>query len=470
MSHDLTRLGVAELAAAIAAKELSPVEVVDAHLARIEAENPALNAYVTVAADAARREAEALADELVRSGPRGPLHGIPFAVKDLQDTAGLRTTYGSSFFASHVPGADAESVARLRAAGAIVLGKANTHEFACGVTTTNPHHGTTRNPWRRDRVPGGSSGGSAAAVAAGLAPFATGTDTGGSIRMPAAVCGCVGIKPSFGRVSTRGTYPMAASLDHVGPIARSARDCALALNAMAAFDARDPWSRRFPDEDFTRLLGASLRGRRIGLDPDFAPTALQASVQQNLERALTALRSLGVEVVELDLPAAADVLTAGFTLIAGEVQDVHGERFAANPAGYGEDLRVLLRGGAGLPGATVARALHRREELARAFELAFHSVDALIGPTLAIQAPPIGAEQVSIGGVDVDVTVAMASWTVVHNVSRLPTVAVPSGLGDEGLPTSVQISTAPGEEALALALADALETALWPPSERWPST
>lgn len=462
-------MSVAELAERIAAKDLSPVELLDAHLDRIEAENPSLHAFVTVAADQARREARALTEELVHSGPRGPLHGIPLAVKDLQDCAGIRTTYGSSFFANHVPDEDAEAVARLRAAGAVVLGKTNTHEFACGVTTTNPHTGTTHNPWRHDRIPGGSSGGSAAAVAAGLAPLATGTDTGGSIRMPAALCGCVGIKPSFGRVSARGTYPMAASFDHVGPIARSARDCALALGAMAAYDPHDPWARRYPAEDFTHLFGAPLRGRRIGVDPRFVPMPVREGVQRNLERALAALRALGAEVVEVRLPSAVDVLTSGFTLISAEAHDVHAERLAARPEGYGADLRLLLQSGSAIPGSAVARALHRREELARELERAFERLDALIAPTVAIEAPPIGAEHVRLDGSDVDVTLAMASWTVVHNLSRLPTIAVPSGLGDEGLPTSVQISTAPGGDALALALADALENALWPPAERWPT-
>jgi len=469
MPNLIVRMTVAELSERIAARELSPTEVTDAYLAEIASGNPRIHAYVTVADESARREARSLTEEIARRGPRGPLHGIPVAVKDLQDTAGLRTTYGSSFFRDHVPAADAESVARLRAAGAVVLGKTNTHEFACGVSTDNPHHGTTRNPWHPERVPGGSSGGSAAAVSAGLAPLATGSDTGGSIRMPAAVCGCVGIKPTHGRVSLRGTYPMAASFDHVGPIGRSARDCALALNALAGFDAEDPWSRRFADEDFTRLLGAPLAGRRIGVDRSFVPMPLEPAVEAGLERALATLGDLGAEIVEVRLPPAVDVLTCGFTLISAETHAVHAERFAASPEGYGADLRGLLASGRSIEGAAVARAFHRREDLAREFERLFASVDALISPTVAIEAPPIGGTHVRIGGVETDVTLAMASWTMVHNLSRLPTIAIPSGRGAAGLPTSVQISTAPGEEALALGLGDALENALWPPADRWPA-
>jgi aspartyl-tRNA(Asn)/glutamyl-tRNA(Gln) amidotransferase subunit A len=469
MADELVRMTVAELSERIAARDLSPVDVVSAYLDRIAAGNPRLHAYVTVAAETARREARALADELTRSGPRGPLHGIPIAIKDLQDTRDLRTTYGSSFFRDHVPAADAASVARLRAAGAIFLGKTNTHEFACGVSTDNPHHGTTRNPWDPGRIPGGSSGGSAAAVAGGLAPLATGTDTGGSIRMPAALCGCVGIKPTHGRVSLRGTYPMASSLDHVGPIGRTARDCAIALNAMAGFDPDDPWSRRFPEEDFTRLLGRPVAGRRIGVDRSFVPMPTEPAVEAGFERALASLRDLGAEIVDVRLPPAGDVLAFGFTLISAETHEVHAERFASSPEGYGSDLRLLLGSGRELDGTTVARALHRREELARGFERVFTSVDALISPTVAIEAPPIGATRVTIRGADFDVTLAMASWTMIHNVSRLPTIAVPSGRAPSGLPTSVQISTAPGEEALALALGDAVEHALWPPRERRPA-
>lgn len=469
MSNEIVRMTVSELASRIAGGTLSPVEVVDAYLARIETENARWNAYVTVAADAARKQAKDLADELARSGPRGALHGIPIAVKDLQDTAGLRTTYGSSFFREHVPTADAESVARLRRAGVVILGKTNTHEFACGVTTDNPHYGPTRNPWNRERIPGGSSGGSAAAVAGGLAALATGTDTGGSIRLPSAVCGCVGIKPTHGRVSLDGTFPMASSFDHVGPIGRSARDCALALNVLAGYDADDPWSRRFPDEDFTRHLGAPLRGLRIGIDRTFAPVPVARAVQGNLDRALDALRERGAQVIEITLPAASDVLACAYTLIMAETCTVHAERFAAEPGGYGADLRGLLQGGAALDGLTVARASHRREALARGFERAFTTVDALVMPTSAIEAPPCGTTEVSIDGFTTDPTLALASWTMVHNVSRLPTVAVPSGRGAAGMPTSVQIATAPGEEARALAIADALEEALWPPRDRWPA-
>ncbi len=466
MADELHRKSVAELSAAIAAGTLSPRELTDALLARIEHVNPALNAFVTVCADEARREAARLTEELARGRRRSPLHGIPLAVKDLTDTAGIRTTYGSSLFRDHVPEADAEPVARLRRAGAVILGKANTHEFACGATTTNPHYGATHNPWHHGHVPGGSSGGSAAAVGAGLAPFATGSDTGGSIRIPSALCGVVGLKPTHGRVSIRGTYPMAASCDHVGPIARTARDCAMALNAMAGFDPADPWSRRFPDEDFTRELERPLRGRKIALAPGFHPAPLASAVAANLERAAATLRELGAEIVTVELPSADEVMNVAMAIWA-ETYAQHAQQLAAHGDAYGADVRANLEIGRVVDVATLVEAQHGRERLARALELVVtDEADALLLPTTPIAAPPIGADFVDLDGQPMPVTFLLATYTLLHNLTRLPTIAVPAGL-DGGLPTSVQLTTAPGREALALNVAHQLEQVLWPVEQRW---
>jgi len=470
MESDLIRKSLLELELAIAGKDVSPVELVDAYLAEITAHDESLNVYVTVTADRAREEARALTEELARTGPRGPLHGIPFAAKDLMDTAGVRTTYGSAVFADHVPDTDAEPVRRLRAAGAILLGKTNTHEFACGATTNNPHYGATHNPWKQGHVPGGSSGGSAAAVAAGLAPLATGSDTGGSIRMPSAACGVVGLKPTWGRVSLRGTFPMATTFDHVGPIARSARDCAIAMNALGGFDPEDPWSPRQGEEEYTRLLGRKVEGRRIGYDPGFRPVPVQAAVWENLEKTLRCFEELGCDVVEVKLPDAGRVLQTGFELTSAETAYAHRELLPGNEQRYGDDVRGLIQSGQSVDGMRVLAGQHRRMELARAFEnVVTADVHALVLPTLALEAPRIGQDTVEIEGVALDVTLAMAAFTMVHNTTRLPSVSVPSGLGPGGLPTAIQIATGPYEDTLALGLADALETALWPPSQRWPT-
>lgn len=467
MATDLHRKPVWELSAAIAAGALSPRELTDALLARITAEDEELHAFVTLCADDARRDADRLTEELARGRSRGPLHGIPIAVKDLSDTAGLRTTYGSSLFREHVPAADAEPVARLRAAGAIILGKTNTHEFACGVTTTNPHYGATHNPWRHGHVPGGSSGGSAAAVGGGLVPLATGSDTGGSIRVPSALCGCVGLKPTHGRVSLRGTYPMAASCDHVGPIARTARDCALALNAMAGFDPADPWSRRFPEEDFTRDLERPLRGRKIAVAPRFLPAPLAPSVEAALARAIERVRALGAEIVSVELPSVDEVLSAS-AVVWVETYAQHALQLGNNPQAYGADVRDLLELARGFDAATLVHAQHLREVVAQAIEsIVTDRADALLLPTTPVEAPAIGADFVELHGMSMPVVLVLAAYTLLHNLTRLPTIAIPAGLGDGGLPTSVQITTASGREALALNVGHQLEQALWPLEQRW---
>ncbi|MEW6272463.1 MAG: amidase [Thermodesulfobacteriota bacterium] len=469
MSEALHRKSVAELARLVSRRDASPREVVEHFVRRIESENPRLNAFVTVCADSALRRADELTEELAHGTYRGPLHGIPVAIKDLTDTAGVRTTYGSKLFRDHVPAEDAEPVRRLLAAGAVIVGKTNTHEFAFGTTTNNPHFGATQNPWRTGHVPGGSSGGSGAAIGGGLAPLATGTDTGGSIRIPSAACGCVGIKPSYGRVSLRGTYPLATTLDHIGPLARTAEDCALALGALAGFDREDPSSRDLPAEDFGRDIGRSLRGLRIGDAPAYRPMPASESVLAGHAAALRTLRELGAEVVEVVLPDAQQVNAATSILLLAESYAQHAELLAASRDAYGADVREQLEMSAGIDVPALIRAQHARERIARTVgELLTHDIDVLLLPTMAVTAPLIGETTVDIDGNAVPIAPAMASYTLLHNATRLPTVAVPTGLDGDGLPTSVQLTAADGREALALGVAHALETALWPHSRRWP--
>lgn len=469
MSEPLHRKTLAELSRLISSRAVSPREVVEHFLARIEAENGRLNAFVTVCPEEALRVADELTEELARGRCRGPLHGIPVAIKDLTDTAGLRTTYGSSLFRDHVPQTDATPVALLRAAGAVVVGKTNTHEFALGTTTDNPHYGATHNPWRPGHVPGGSSGGSGSAVAAGLVPLATGSDTGGSIRIPAAACGCVGFKPTHGRVSLHGTFPLASSLDHVGPLARTTEDCALALNVLAGFDSRDPWSRQLPHEDFAAQLERPLRGLRIAVAPRFRPFPLDEAVENGTKAALRALEELGAEIVEIELPDANEVLGVGSTLLIAEAYAEHAERLVTHRDAYGSDVREQLESGRSIDVVSLVRAQHGRERIAREVdERLRHDADALLLPTMAVTAPPIGAVTASVGGVEGPIALAMAAYTLLHDVTRLPAVAIPTGLAPNGLPTSVQISTADGRDTLALAIGHALERRLWQQERRWP--
>jgi aspartyl-tRNA(Asn)/glutamyl-tRNA(Gln) amidotransferase subunit A len=307
MSDDVCYLSARELGARLRAREVSTVEVIRAIVSRIESLEPKLNAYITLTAKEALEAARQCDVELARGQDRGPLHGIPLAVKDLYDTAGIRTTSGSKIQADRVPEEDAASIARLRAAGALIVGKTNLNEFACGVTTTNAHYGDTYNPWDLARTPGGSSGGSGAALAAGLCTIATGTDTGGSIRIPAAFCGIGGLKPTYGRISVRGIMPLSWEQDHPGPMTRSVFDVALMLEAMAGWDAADPASARQPVPKYAAELDGDIRGWRIGVDRGILQGSAKGQgisneVRRAFEAALDVLTGLGAEVVEVCLP------------------------------------------------------------------------------------------------------------------------------------------------------------------------
>jgi aspartyl-tRNA(Asn)/glutamyl-tRNA(Gln) amidotransferase subunit A len=285
-ANDLTALSIAEAGALIVRRQVSPVELTDAYLAQLERQNPLLNAYVTVTGDAAREEARAAEREIGSGTYRGPLHGIPIALKDLYDTKGIRTAAGSKILWDRVPDEDSAVTTLLRAAGAISLGKTNTHEFAYGVTTNNPHFGATRNPWNPDCIPGGSSGGSGAAVAAGMAAMAMGSDTGGSIRIPAALCGTVGLKATHGRVSTAGVIPLSWTLDHAGPLTRTVEDAALVLNAIAGYDPNDAMTVPMPVDDYTRDLAAGVRGLRLGVPRAGFFEAIDPEVARAVEEAI----------------------------------------------------------------------------------------------------------------------------------------------------------------------------------------
>ena len=293
---ELCGLSVARASYAIQAREISPVELTNAYLHRIDQLNPRINAYITVTAERARADARRATEELTAGRSRGPLHGVPIALKDLYETAGIRTTGGGKIHSDHVPAVDCTAARRLRDAGTVLLGKLNTHEYAYGVTTNNPHYGPTRNPWNLEHIPGGSSGGSGAAIAAGLATATLGTDTGGSIRMPASVCGVVGLKPTYGRVSKAGVLPLSYLFDHAGPLTRTVEDAALLLNAIAGYDPLDPTTVRTPTEDYTAALQGDLRGLRIGVPRAYFYDHLEDGIAGPVEEAISTLRRLGADV------------------------------------------------------------------------------------------------------------------------------------------------------------------------------
>ena len=455
---DLCYLSIAELAALMRARTVSPVEVTEAHLARIERLNPTLNAFVTVMAAEAREAARRAEAEIAAGHWRGPLHGVPIGVKDIFDTAGVRTTQGSSFYRDNVPSQDAESVRRLKEAGAVLIGKCNTHEFAAGSTTNNPWYGATRNPWALDRAPGGSSGGSGAAVAAFLCPGATGTDTGGSIRGPAACCGIVGLKPTYGRVSIRGIYPNAVSLDHAGPLTRTARDAGLLLGAMAGYDRDDPTTVDIAVPDYTADLDAGVSGLRLARCPDLHFLELDAAVARALDEAEMALGGLGAKIETVPYRLAGEVQRTREALSRGEFLTLHRARFAAHPEGYGADLRPRFEEGARITLDEYVRACRMREALRREFDEILRTVDASLLPVAPSEAPVIETGLSRVNGKDVEFGSGLAMRQVV-NVVGLPSVALPIGFGETGLPLSMQIVGPAWGEAKILRIAHAYEVA-----------
>jgi aspartyl-tRNA(Asn)/glutamyl-tRNA(Gln) amidotransferase subunit A len=450
---DLANLSVVRAAKALRAKEVSALELADAYLRRIEQLNPRVNAYVTVTAERAREDAKRADAELAAGRPRGPLHGIPIAHKDLYETAGIRTTGGGKFHANHVPAADCTVARKLREAGTVLLGKLNTHEYAYGVTTNNPHYGATRNPWNLAHIPGGSSGGSGAAIAAGLATATTGTDTGGSIRMPASVCGVVGLKPTFGRVSKQGVLPLSYAFDHAGPLTRTVEDAALVLNAIAGYDASDATTVRVPTEDYTAQLGAGVRGLRVGVPRAWFFERCDEEVAAGVEAALTELRRLGADVRDV-----AEGVGATFAFVLAEAQEIHAASLRARPEDFGADVRALLQSPAP-SGPALMAALRARDALTVTMRRALESVDVLVTPATPIPAAPIGEDSVRVGGADESVLAAMIRCTAPFNATRLPALALPCGFTRARLPIGLQIAGRPFDEAMVLRVGHAYEQA-----------
>ncbi|HWL89537.1 MAG TPA: amidase, partial [Polyangiaceae bacterium] len=464
---ELTELTVAEAARHIRDRKVSPIELTEAYLARIERLNPKINAYVTVTAERALADAHRATEEIARHGPRGPLHGIPIALKDLFETAGIRTTAGSRFFAEYVPEADCTAARRLREAGSVLLGKLNTHEFAYGVTTDNPHFGATRNPWDPSRIPGGSSGGSGAAIAASLAATTLGTDTGGSIRIPASLCGAVGLKPTYGRASKAGVFPLSYIFDHPGPIARTVEDAALVLEAIAGYDPADPATVRVPSEDYgTRLVGLvglahqprGLKGLRVGVPRKYFYERLDDDVASALEAAIGVLTELGAEVRDLDIALSEGAVMPLFSVVLAEAQQIHAERLRTRPGDFGQDLLAILSQTAPTA-AEVTAGLLETYKLTSLLREALETVDVLVTPTTPVPAVKIGQETVRYGGAEEPVLFAMVRCTGLFNATHLPALSLPCGFSRDGLPNGLQIAGRPFDESTVLAAGHAYERA-----------
>ena len=432
---------------------LSPVELTEDCLARIEKLNPRLNAFITVTADPARAQARTAEAEIRRGNWRGPLHGIPLALKDLIDTAGVRTTAASSLFKDRIPAEDAEVIRRLREAGAVLLGKQNLHEFAYGGSSMVSYFGEVRNAWNSEHIAGGSSGGSATAVAAGLGYGAIGTDTAGSVREPAALCGVVGLKPTYGRVSARGVIPLSISLDHVGPIARAVADVAVILQAIAGFDAKDKASVDVPVEDHVAALGKSLEPLRIGVPRKFFFEDLDADVASAMNHALSGLATLGAELRELELPMSTDR-----TLQSVEAYAFHAEFVARSPELYQPETLRRIRSGEKISPEKVLECRRALERARRDITATFDDVDLLVTPTTPIPAPTIAELKQNPDLLRPRELVLLRNTRPI-NVWGLPAISIPCGFTPSGLPIGLQIIGPHWGEAKVLQLAHAYEQA-----------
>ena len=456
MSDALEERSATELLALLRRRQVSAVELTRSFLARIERVDKHINSYITVTADAALRDARRL--DRLRSR-RGVLHGLPLAVKDLFATQGVRTTAGSKILANWVPRFDATVVARLRAAGAILLGKLNMHEFAYGTTTNNPHYGPTRNPWNLDCVPGGSSGGSGAAVAAGLCAAALGTDTGGSIRIPAAACGVVGLKPTYGRVSRCGVVPLSWSLDHVGPLTKTVEDAALLLTVLAGVDANDPTCSSRRVDNYRAALRRSVRGLKLGVPREYFFDLLDDGVRAAFDAALDTFKRLGMRVQPVSIPSVAQSQAAELAIMMPEATAYHARHLASRATDYGADVRTFLEMGRLVPATTMVAAQRLRARLAAECVQAFERVDAIIVPSLPVGAPRIADNFIQIAGVSVDAATALSHNMMPFNLSGLPVVAVPCGRSAAGLPIGLQVAGRAFDEATVLRIAHAYERA-----------
>ena len=448
-----------ELSRMIATKEVSPLEVVRAYLERVTALDGTLKSFITVCGDAALEAARTAEAELQAGRAVGPLHGVPYAPKDLYNTKGVRTTGGSKILADFVPLDDATVVGRLRAAGAIVLGKLNMHEFAYGPEGLNAHYGDARNPWDRGahRIAGGSSSGSAVAVAAALCPGALGSDTGGSIRIPAALCGISGIKPTYGRVSRAGVLPLAWSMDHVGPMARTAADCALMLGVMAGYDPADPTTSVLPVPDYMAALTGDVKGLRVGLLRAHFTDVAVAEVRDAVLAAAKTLERAGAVVDEVNLEHVASVSAASVAIVATEALAYHADWLRTRASDYQPDVRERLRMGAFVSGVHYVRAQQVRQLVRAEVDAALARRDVLLAPATPIPAPVLGDKETVLGDGKSDVRSALIRLTRPFNFSGHPACSVPCGFTTDGLPVGMQIVGRPFDEATLLRAADAYQ-------------
>jgi aspartyl-tRNA(Asn)/glutamyl-tRNA(Gln) amidotransferase subunit A len=454
---ELLNLDVVSLSEHFRARELSPVEVTEAYLKRIEETEQRLHAYVTVTADVARNSARDAEKEIMAGRRRGPFHGVPVALKDLCNTRGILTTSGSKVLKDNIPDHDSTVWARLAAQGAVLLGKLNMHEFACGGTAAT-FFGTTLNPYDVERVPGGSSSGSAAAIVAHSAAATLGSDTGGSIRIPAAYCGCVGFKQTWGRVSRYGVIPLADSLDHVGPITRTVRDAAIMLGVIAGYDPNDSTTSREPVPDYMQSLNRHIKGIRVGVIRELQDR-LAPEVADSFGAAMKQLAALGATVDEVSIPSIDGAVTVALNIIWSEALEYHESMIKTRADDYGRGVRRMLEMGMTMPVTSYIRAQRARPRILGEAMRALEKFDVLATPSSATPPPKISEARGAAWAVSLAEVIA---YTGPFNVTGQPALAVPTGITSGNAPLSMQIVGRPFDEPMVIRVADAYERARGP--------
>ena len=454
---ELCYMSAGDLSTLIRNKQVSPVEVIDAHLSRIEATEPTLNSFITLLPDHARDAARRAESQIQAGNYRGPLHGIPVGLKDLFNTAGVRTTSGSRILDNFVPSEDCTVATRFQQAGAILLGKLNMHQFAYGPTGENFDYGHMHNPWNPEMVTGGSSGGSGSAAAAGQCTITMGSDTGGSVRIPSALCGIVGLKPTYGLVSRAGLTPLSWCLDHPGPMVRTVVDAALAMNVIAGFDPNDRATTMRELPDYTASLDGSVEGLRIGVVKEYFEAPLDAEVETAVRAALAQLSERGAIITEVSFPMFFDSQAISGTILMSEAAAYHRDLLSTDGDKFTPSVRLRLEAGLFVTATDYLKAQQARARFNYEMSRLYQEVDLLAGPSEPITAPPILASEVTIGDSSVGTTGALTQYTRPYNISGTPAISVPCGFSAAGMPIGLQLAGRPFDEATVLRAAHAYE-------------
>ena len=456
---EICYMSAGDLSKLVQNKEISPVEIIEAHLTRIDATEPVLNSFITLLADEARGAALQAEKDIQAGRYKGPLHGIPVALKDLYNTGGVRTTSGSRIFDNFIPTEDCTVAAKFQQAGAILVGKLNMHPFAYGPTGENLDYGHMHNPWNPDMVTGGSSGGSGSAAAAGQCTITTGSDTGGSIRIPAALCGIVGLKPTYGLVSRHGLTALSWSLDHPGPMTRTVEDAAITMNVIAGHDPKDVASAKVDIPDYTSALSGDIKGLRIGIVKEYFETPLDPQVRKAVMDAIGLLESMGAEVKEVSYPMFNQSQAISSTVLMSEATAYHRDLLEKDGHQIYEPVRQRLEAGLFISAAEYLRAQQARTIFDNQGRSLLDDVDLLAGPTEPVTAPRIMASKVMAGEQEVGVVGALTQYTRPYNINGFPAISVPCGFSDENMPIGLQLAGKPFDELTVLRAAHAYEQA-----------